>query len=44
MGDAVLRQLQLEAQQQHQDQDDDTTYPPDPLSSAQSRRLPVEVH
>ena len=47
---AVLAQLREEARLERAmarfEPDDDTTYPPevDPLSSAQSRRLPVEIH
>ena len=40
---AVLHQLQWEARQERiaAQVDDDTTYPPDPLASAQARRAGV---
>jgi len=43
LADVVLTQLRLESLQTQQ-QDDDCLPAPDPMSSAQSRRLPVEVH
>jgi len=50
LGEIVIRELQAEGRYERSlrrfELDDDTTHPPDgdPLSSAQSRRLPVEVH
>jgi hypothetical protein len=50
LGTLALQELQAEGRYERSlsrfEPDDDTTHPPDgdPLSSAQSRRLPVEVH
>jgi hypothetical protein len=47
MGDAILRQLQVEALLERADDDLPNAYSSDPLASAQARRadhLPVEVH
>jgi hypothetical protein len=50
LGEIALKDLRDEARLERAlarfSADDDTTHPPDgdPLASAQSRRLPVEVH
>jgi hypothetical protein len=51
LAEVVLRDLAAEARYERalarfSGADDDTTYPPeaDPVSTPQSRRLPVEVH
>ena len=50
MGQALIQDLQQQGRYERAlrrfQPDDDTTHPPDgsPLDSAQSRRLPVEVH
>jgi hypothetical protein len=44
MGDAIIRQLQAEALIERTDDDLPNVPYADPLASAQSRRLPVEVH
>jgi hypothetical protein len=50
LGTLALQELQAEGRYERSlsrfEPDDDTPHPPDgdPLSSAQSRRLPVEIH